>query len=481
MTEPAEPTDAVVIDAHGDEVEHAPTTAALVAVQQVSALTRPVAKYDDVLVAFEEYQRLRAAIILDSDMQGVSGKSFVKKSGWRKMAVAMGVSAELRERDYDRDGESKIVRAEVIVRAVAPNGRFMDGLGVCDVFERCDTVCMMGPSKERVPCTGFRHFSKPQHDIPATAYTRALNRACSDLFGFGEVSYEEVQGETGNEPAEGFATHADARLRYDEILEAIKTLDGYRARADGGPVEASNAATFAEFFRTGGYAIPYTLAECDAIEAELRRLGGTFTDPAAPPVEQAPKSRSAQPEAAATPEQASGESPGSESGSATGDGPEGNDGLVGSAGTSDPSPSTQTPAETPTPKAALPQPHATADEPSAPASTPPRDAGPTAPPEPSKPSTAQQRQRIGARCADLAGKGLLQQGDKPELVGILTNDRTATTTEITEAEASKLLSALAYIESGHLAMETDGEGVRNLASKSEVGDAFLKPIVGAPA
>lgn len=149
-----------------------PTVAALATITPGDALVRPAASIHEVEDAFHDYQALCARLLDHDDIQHIGGRSFRKKSAWRKLAVAFGVSCEVRERIYDRNDQGQITRAEVIVRATAPNGRYMDGLGVCDLSER--------------------KFSKPQHDIPATAMTRATNRACADLFGMGEVSAEEI-------------------------------------------------------------------------------------------------------------------------------------------------------------------------------------------------------------------------------------------------------------------------------------------------
>ena len=49
----------------------------------------------------------------------------------------------------------------------------------------------------------------PNHDIPATAMTRATNRAIADLIGAGEVTAEEIQAELKMEAVE----RAKAKLR----------------------------------------------------------------------------------------------------------------------------------------------------------------------------------------------------------------------------------------------------------------------------
>jgi len=143
------------------------------------------------------YVALCEGILNDSDYQSIGNRAFKKKSAWRKLATAFGVSVELIDEDITYDSSTnRIVRAHMRVRATAPNGRFMEGIGICDVFERC---CLQGCGTRHThcdaACDGARHFSHAEHDIPATAMTRATNRACADLFGMGEVSAEEMEGD----------------------------------------------------------------------------------------------------------------------------------------------------------------------------------------------------------------------------------------------------------------------------------------------
>lgn len=151
------------------------------------------------------YRSLVRALLDESDYQKIGTKSFVKKSGWRKLAVAFNVSTELISSSYQHDDTGRTATATMVVRATAPNGRTMDGLGVCDIHERCCPAAWGQPCPKRDwakhtccsdGCNGRTHFTNAQHDIPATAMTRATNRACSDLFGMGEVSAEEMYGET---------------------------------------------------------------------------------------------------------------------------------------------------------------------------------------------------------------------------------------------------------------------------------------------
>lgn len=167
-----------------------------------SLILQPAAGLAEIEQAFTAYQRVCAHLLDDSDYQQIRGGRFRKKSGWRKLATAFAIKLELLDKQIERDDGGVIRRAEFTVRAIAPNGRYVDGWGLCDRYERCcEPGCKKGgqhqhcgrsPSNGKGTCRGWTHFSKPEHDIPATAHTRANNRASSDLFGMGEVSAEEV-------------------------------------------------------------------------------------------------------------------------------------------------------------------------------------------------------------------------------------------------------------------------------------------------
>ncbi len=260
------------IDVEGEEIE--PTTAALeVARMPAGALTRPVASVEQTRQAFEEYQKLRNTIITREDVTNIQGKEFVNKSGWRKLAVIMGVSSEIVVRDYQRDDLGRITSAEVVVRAIAPNGRSIDGLGLCDFHERCcprafsaEAVCKNNArGHHHCPpgCDGFNHFSKPQHDIPATASTRALNRACADLFGFGEVSAEEVTDR--EEPAE--------RADIDAIVAGLNALT---------PEGGHRTITKQKFAERFGMPDELKKGQLEQARKFVRAAGGNL-DPAPPP------------------------------------------------------------------------------------------------------------------------------------------------------------------------------------------------------
>lgn len=193
------------------------------------ALLRPAASVDEIAEAMEQYQKLSERLLDESDYQTYQDRGqtrrFKKRSAWRKLAVAYGVSFERREYQEDRDDDGALIRAACLFRAIAPNGRFADGEGVCDRHERCcDKGCRRRhqhcPRAQGDDCDGLRHFTHGEHDIPATAATRAKNRAAADLFGLGEVSAEEIQGQGGGSPRTD-PVEKEAKVDYPKSWKAL--------------------------------------------------------------------------------------------------------------------------------------------------------------------------------------------------------------------------------------------------------------------
>lgn len=121
--------------------------------------------------AIEAYESLKTAIVRPDDIQRIQGRDFLKKSFWRRVSACFGLSLEMiSEERLVLDGR---LAYRATYRAIAPNGRTMDGDGMCSNAEK-----------------GREQW--PEHNIRATAHTRAKNRAISDIVGGGEVSAEEM-------------------------------------------------------------------------------------------------------------------------------------------------------------------------------------------------------------------------------------------------------------------------------------------------
>jgi hypothetical protein len=160
-----------------------------------------------------EHQRLLESILDPSDWQGKPDQkgSFVKKSGWRKIALAYNLTIENAGETVERDQFGKPLRATFTSRAIAPNGRGVESTGHCAYAESR----FSGPNGNE---------SKLENDMRATAETRAKNRAISDLIGMGKVSAEEAESGGGGAPAglpHGPDTTTEERQQTGRAIEYL--------------------------------------------------------------------------------------------------------------------------------------------------------------------------------------------------------------------------------------------------------------------
>lgn len=117
------------------------------------------------------FQQLKRRVLDPEDTVKIQGKDYIKRSGWRKIALAFRVSTEILEERFDEPTSTWHVKARAYV-----GSRHADEVGSCDM-------------------TGDLHgISSSAHNARAKAATRAINRAISDLVGGGELSAEEMEG-----------------------------------------------------------------------------------------------------------------------------------------------------------------------------------------------------------------------------------------------------------------------------------------------
>jgi hypothetical protein len=460
-TEPTEIADAEVLDAEGHEDVHEVTTAALVPVNvQDTALMRPVASLETTVEAFQQYQAMRAELLDPSDFQEAErGKQFVTKSGWRKLAVAMSVSDELVKWEDVEDPFGRIRKSKVTARAIAPNGRYGEGIGICDYRERCcpefygEECYKKGSHKHCTPeCSGFRHFSKPQHDIPSTAHTRAKNRALSDLFGFGEVSAEEVSGgakyeRDHDEPADGD--------RVAPITAAMNAIE------DAGRRRGLKMAVAQRF----GQPHEWMASNLAQIARMVSAAGGKIEEEPDVAARESSQSNDAAPDASAE----QGESPPpAEQGPTTSVGGDAEARRSLDTGTPIASPPTSPASDSAPPEGAERPPRGGAG---APVAAAPPSAAPV-------PSTVAQRRQVGQLERELRSAGKVAEGDKAEIVAILSDDRVTSMADTNQEEATRVQAALKLIEAGEMSMADDPsrEGARAFNSHSPRARDFLVKV-----
>jgi len=152
--------------------------------------------------AMLQFEKIKSEILNDTDTVIIAGKKYIKRSGWRKIALAFNITTEIVKIEREKIDDKYIIR--VIARAKAPNGRISEEVGICDSSE----------------------FNKGElkftyHNAETKATTRAINRAISNLVGGGELSAEEIiEG-----PEEKIEQKSDTKIdvAYRAVLDFFDT------------------------------------------------------------------------------------------------------------------------------------------------------------------------------------------------------------------------------------------------------------------
>lgn len=197
-----------VIDVEGGEVGVTDTSPPPAASGE-NSLVRPVANVEEVAEVYQQFESIKEGLLTSDDTQQIgTGKNkqrFITKSGWRKIATAFNVSVDVTAKE--RAVEDGVVVWRVKARATAPNGKVTESWSSCASNESNhmeyirDQESVDTDRDDIMKVDGkWRRLKEPRevndHDILATAETRAKNRAISDLVGGGSVSAEEVSKES---------------------------------------------------------------------------------------------------------------------------------------------------------------------------------------------------------------------------------------------------------------------------------------------
>ena len=98
-----------------------------------NAITLVAPNVVEAVSTMRAFQELKSKLLDDNDLVVIEGKKYIKRSGWRKIALAFNISTEIVEVSREEKDGKYIVRVKA--RAVAPNGRISEELGVCDSSE----------------------------------------------------------------------------------------------------------------------------------------------------------------------------------------------------------------------------------------------------------------------------------------------------------------------------------------------------------
>lgn len=174
--------------------------------ESANALLQPADNIDEVVALYKQFEEIKSELLTKGDKTKIGTNWHVNKSGWRKIATAFNLSIDIIEdKIWEEDG---VVKARVKARAVAPNGKASTEVGMCASNEP-RFMNSHGSKQDNKPEVegkevfwmegNWRSLKSPkevnEHDVLATAATRAKNRAISDCVGGGEVSAEEMTKE----------------------------------------------------------------------------------------------------------------------------------------------------------------------------------------------------------------------------------------------------------------------------------------------
>jgi len=213
-------------------------------------------------------------IHVTNEIDKTTGKprEYKKKSAWRKMARHFRISWSIDMVEgswaFDPGGGLKHYNARALVTARAPWGQSVQEFGGCSTEEARFYFREGQPNKTA--------RQKAQHDCEATAVTRAINRAISDLIAGGEVSAEEVtnmgsgdhaeRAANGNGDGDGATMLATpARIAYYKRLLQYKEVPARGRESALQQLETDPRALGLDF-------IDARIAEVEAI---ITKKGGT--------------------------------------------------------------------------------------------------------------------------------------------------------------------------------------------------------------
>jgi hypothetical protein len=127
--------------------------------------------------AMQLFEEAKRKLLSQDDFVAIAGKGYIKRSGLRKIALALHISTEIVKEEVI-DQPPLPLTVKVVARARSPEGRVAEDIGACD-------------AKELEEATGAK-IKATLHNVAAKAATRAINRAIADLIGGGLVSAEEI-------------------------------------------------------------------------------------------------------------------------------------------------------------------------------------------------------------------------------------------------------------------------------------------------
>jgi hypothetical protein len=157
---------------------------------------RPVGTNEQIIKAWKDFQALKTVLLTEEDFYSPGqGKLTIRKSGWRKMAVAFGLNDEILSSELEHSPNGIDWTWRIRVRVSSRGGRSVEAIGACSTKER--------------------KFAHAEHDTYAMAHTRAKSRAIADMLGAADQLAEEAEDEAiAAKGPDGWTT--------EQLFEALK-------------------------------------------------------------------------------------------------------------------------------------------------------------------------------------------------------------------------------------------------------------------
>ena len=171
----------------------------------------PVASIGDLVMAVQRFELIKNALLVPvRDTYTVEGTERIRKSGWRKLALAFNISDEIVSEAEARDiAEPSYLCIHTRVKAWTRGGRTVEGVGTASTREK--------------------KGAQTEHNLFALAHTRAKSRAIADMLGSSDLVAEEIDEPEPAKAPPPAATVAD--LHLPKIPQQQRVDAGQRAIA----------------------------------------------------------------------------------------------------------------------------------------------------------------------------------------------------------------------------------------------------------
>jgi len=164
----------------------------------------------------DAFQRIKKEILTEDDLVVIKDRTYIKRSGWKKIAMVFNISTKIIDIHRERVEDNYIV----VVKAEAVMGdKVAQDVGACSTRE----------------FDKYSNLETTEHNIEATAVTRAIDRAISDVIGIGELSAEEIIPiEEQVEEPQTEKKEEKAETKKEDLI-TDKQIQGINSRTDSHP------------------------------------------------------------------------------------------------------------------------------------------------------------------------------------------------------------------------------------------------------